>query len=843
VTLASARVLARLARRDIARHRVRSLLVVALVLLPVAAMVAGIALYRTTQPTHERQVVAQMGQADLIAMGTTRAELERLLPAGSRIEGMTITSGRIVLPGARPSVTLRAMDIDGLGAGMLTLVDGASPTGPGQAAISEGVATLAGVRIGGQLTLDGIGAVTVVGLVENPMVLTDRVVVLDPSAVSLGDESQATWLIGLPPGADADAIAEATTSPDANATVTLQSRTSSQLAGAADDSVSPSILILGSLALVEAALIASAAFAVSIRRRQRELGLLAASGATPRQLAATVVLEAGILGLVACVAGVGVGLAGDLVLSPWLDQLTQHRNPPLVVDVIGLLAPMAIGLLAALIAAVRPAWTVARIPVLLALSGRRPASAPARRTLVVGLAAIAVATVMTVAGATMSAAGDNTVRVALLVAGAVLTTLGFGACGPWLLERLDGIATRLPLPARLAYRDTSRGRSRSSPIVTAILASLAAVIAIGAFQASRDAETRQGWLPSVYPDELVVSGAGAESAADVLRHEAGVLRAMAVPGLGMADPTVFVAYELPDAADARGHRINLVDGCTNCSPGGFQPYIVSTVAAATPDLLALAHATSAASDLAAGRAVIVGPRVASASSMEIVVFGDPTASYPTQRVSVPVRAIQAPVLGALPEAFLPDATIRELGLVAGGPGADGGGPFDGNVVVQYDHPVTDVDIAHAKDIAARYPDTFATVDEPPGRQGAEFRLVITALVLLFAVSVTGMAIALGEAESRPEQRSLLAIGADPKLRRRIAAARAAVLALLAGLLAVPAGLLPMWGIFASRGSPFDIPTIEIVGAVVALPILAVASSWLLSRPIPDWSAFRDVGAS
>ena len=76
-----------------------------------------------------------------------------------------------------------------------------------------------------------------------------------------------------------------------------------------------------------------------------------------------------------------------------------------------------------------------------------------------------------------------------------------------------------------------------------------------------------------------------------------------------------------------------------------------------------------------------------------------------------------------------------------------------------------------------------------------------ALVLLFAVSVTGIAIALGEAVPRPEQRSLLALGADPRLRRRIAAARAAVIALLAGVLAVPAGLLPIWGIFVSRGSP------------------------------------------
>jgi hypothetical protein len=67
-----------------------------------------------------------------------------------------------------------------------------------------------------------------------------------------------------------------------------------------------------------------------------------------------------------------------------------------------------------------------------------------------------------------------------------------------------------------------------------------------------------------------------------------------------------------------------------------------------------------------------------------------------------------------------------------------------------------------------------------------------------------------------------------------------VLALLAGVLSVPAGLLPIWGIFVSRHSAIAVPTIEIAGAVLVLPVLAVLSSWLLSRPIPDWNAFRNV---
>jgi len=108
--------------------------------------------------------------------------------------------------------------------------------------------------------------------------------------------------------------------------------------------------------------------------------------------------------------------------------------------------------------------------------------------------------------------------------------------------------------------------------------------------------------------------------------------------------------------------------------------------------------------------------------------------------------------------------------------------------------------------------------------------------------VAAVAVALGEAEARADQRTLLAVGADPRIRRRIAAARAGVLALLAGVLAVPAGLLPAWGLLSSRETPLVIPIPELAVALVLLPAAAVAGALLLSRPIPAWSAFRDVAA-
>lgn len=814
-----------------------------LVLLPVAAMVAGITIFRTTQPTLEDEDVARMGRADLIAYGIGRDELATYLPAGSIIEPLSASEGVLILPGARPSVQLNAMDLDGLAAGMRNLVDGRLPVGVEETAITNAIAKLADVSIGGQLTLEDGPTVTVVGIVENPMYLGDMTVLLDPDAITVGPAEFASWLIGVPAGTDPQAIVDASFDPETGVqAVLIHSRESGRLQAFGRDGTSGYVLVLGALALVEAALIASAAFAVSIRRRQRELGLLAAIGATPKQLAGTVVAEAIILGTVACAGGVVVGLLGALGMSPWLDELTQRRNPSLVIDLGGLVAPATIGFLAATIAAVTPARTVARVPVLLALSGRRPPQSSARGTLRIGLFNVGLAATMTVVGATMPDAGADPVSILLLAGGAILSVLGFGACSPWILERLGRLANRLPLAGRIAFRDTARSRSRSSPIVTAILAGCAVAIAIGAWVTSRDAENLAGWRPNVYPDQIALNGPASAVVGQELLDDPGVVGGMSVPLLVPEDPDIIPTYQFPDARDENGKLIDLTDQCMNCNPEYVQPYYAWMVAGATPELLEMSRAESATYHLRQGRAVLIAYRPLTATYLEILFDRETSSTFErVRRVTLPVHVMEAKPYGTLPQLFLPDETIADLGLVVADEAQHEqlGGPSE--FVVLYDHDVNDADRIRAREAAAKSPDTFVYDNTPPERAGEGFRIAIIALVLLFAVSVTGIAIALGEAESRPEQRSLLALGADPRLRRHIAAARAAVVALLAGVLAVPAGLLPIWGMFVSRGSPVAVPTLEIAGALVALPLLAILSSWLLSRPIPDWAAFRSMG--
>jgi putative ABC transport system permease protein len=417
---------------------------------------------------------------------------------------------------------------------------------------------------------------------------------------------------------------------------------------------------------------------------------------------------------------------------------------------------------------------------------------------------------------------DSTVPILLMAGGAMLGTLGFGLVSPWLLERLEGLSARLPLAGRIALRDTARARSRSAPIVTAILASLAATIAIGAYGASRDAEIAANWQPWAAPDQIMIEGPDAAQAGPGAARALGAVASSVVVGVASGE----IGYVWIDAPAA--HRAKPTTPPPGAGPGYGVGYSAFNVSIADEQLLSALHAEAAAPDLASGAVVLLTQEAWVGLDRVSVVMNDGTTDAPG--VEVPARAVVTGVGGGnLPEALMSEATARRFGLA-------GGLPY--RFVLRLDHPVTPADLQAAAAASAQFPDTRADADMGPGHPDDLFRLLLVVASLLFALTVTGIAVALGEAESRPDQRTLLTLGAEPRLRRRITAARAGVLAILAGLLAVPAGLLPVWGLLASRGHDMVIPVFEIAAAVGLLPLLAIGATWILGRPIPDWSAFR-----
>ena len=111
MNLSAVRATSRIARRNIARHRGRSVLIALLVLLPVAGMVAAIAILRTTTPTRDQFDTSRLGRADLLAYGDSEEELRKHLPVGSVMEPVLQANARLVLEGARPGVNLRGIPL------------------------------------------------------------------------------------------------------------------------------------------------------------------------------------------------------------------------------------------------------------------------------------------------------------------------------------------------------------------------------------------------------------------------------------------------------------------------------------------------------------------------------------------------------------------------------------------------------------------------------------------------------------------------------------------------------------------------------------------------------------
>lgn len=191
--------LLRLARRNVRRSKWRSLLVVVLVMLPVAGMVGVTTVMKTVTPTAERIVTARMGDADFEIFageaGTGELLRERL-PAGSTVDPLLRATDRLALPGLNLEVGLTSYDPDGLAHAMLTLRDGRMPAGKGEVAVSAEVLRLSGAAIGSRIELAELGSQTIVGLIENPMSLKDRLLFAGPWLADLAEVSKSgEWLV------------------------------------------------------------------------------------------------------------------------------------------------------------------------------------------------------------------------------------------------------------------------------------------------------------------------------------------------------------------------------------------------------------------------------------------------------------------------------------------------------------------------------------------------------------------------------------------------------------------------------------------------------------------------
>ena len=821
----------RMARRDLRRHSHRSALIVALVALPVAGLTAGIVLLRAATVTGEQRASAMLGAATLRAdAASPQATLDpATLPPGSRTVSFATTEGLLRIgPGdARPvSLTDQPLD-DPLTAGMLRLRAGRAPSGPGEVAVSTEVLRDLGRRVGDTVVLvRPARSLRITGTVLSPADVHARLAVTGRG--TLGPTARRVWVIGLPPGvADPGALAGVD-----GLSVTTRERASNAPPSRRGAGVLNLIPVIAGLALMIAALVAAAAFAAGIRREVRDLGLLAAAGANPGQLRAAVLARGATLGLAGGLAGLALGTLAAAAIYPSLDRIVGHLPRPLALPPLPLLGAAAAAVLAGTAAALFPARFAARVPPVAALAARVPAGPPPRRVSRLGVLAVVLGCAVASVGALPRIINVSAgLGVGLALAGLAILLGGFVACSAALVAAVEPLAPHLPLGGRMATRQAARNRSRTGPAVAAITMAMAIPVLVSSVLLTARADDRAHWLPAMGDDQLQITTVGRGSSeppsAAVGRVLAAVPGAVAAP-LQQALATSGASNPSSPAAPAgKG-------GSDSPIPVDVYPRALVTQAeepgglfVGGSDLLAALGAQRAAKDLAAGKIVGVGQGTVDGGRVALhrADFRDGRAGAvrdPQAKVVPAVQVDGRPLLATIRYAISAGAAHRQ-GMVTESQGT----------LVRAPHAITPAELHAARAALAPYSELtiLAGPGTPPQSVSTSLLALLFGVSAAVALTVVAAIVGLAQAEASPERRVLVAVGASPSVLRRTAAASAGLLALLGGLLAVPAGLLPLAAIYAASpaATPLVVPWAGLVVATVLVPLLAAAGGATLTK--------------
>lgn len=580
----------RIAVRQARRAWTSSLLIVALVALPIMAM-TGVSIYVASRwASPQEKIATELGsmQAWVQPAGAAGSGLWQI-PWNPRWTGYVTAEGtssgggipaadaprdpRAALPAGTDAVhisrgqarlTTRA-GVTGVEAwagavgdarlsGRFDLVDGRAPRAATDVLVTAAVLERTGAVVGGRIEVDG-QQYEVSGTVRVAGVGRDVAAVAFTDAARF-DESQ--WL--LP---DLSLTWEQVRALNAAGFVAYSRQLvldPPPFSTPDGESVSPTTETLANyqqLALVLGAgavaagymvvMLAGAAFAVSARRQQRALAVAASVGADSVDVSRIVRLQGVVLGSVGGIvgAGAGIGLAAAVIAATddGSRVLFWGFHVPWAVVIAILLFAVSVGTAAALI----PARGVAKNDVLRALRGaRRPQSVAVSRPLW-GSLVLLIGVVVTFGGALLGTwaatlehlSGDSPLRwlpVVGIAVGPIVAQVGIVLSGRWLLARCARVLTRVSVSARIAARDAVANGARTVPAFAAIGATVFGGVFAVAMGGMISAQTIRMYdyaapigvaVAQVYPMDTTVEPTHADAAA-VAAAAASMLRDVGV---------------------------------------------------------------------------------------------------------------------------------------------------------------------------------------------------------------------------------------------------------------------------------------------------------------------------
>lgn len=551
------RIALRLAARNARRSLGRSILIVAMMAIPVAGMSATAVVVASSNPTDQELVDLHLGDAEgimrvvgppgsVIAQnphapingwhdGDSGDEAADVVDPASLVDGdvIAVTDAylSVVANDRVRQVQFTAGDVfvDELAA-RYELIDGVAPRSDGEIALSPALATTLGVEIGSDVTVqpgDRRHLVTGIGRTTHDARDVFRAFTT-PSSIGIDDASAA-----LPHNSLYFVMDQAFSWGDIRE-LNEQGIIATSRDVILGDGPFPGALqadfwssafgfegqwlaiaaMAGAFLLLQVVLLAGAAFMVGARQQQRSLAILSSVGGDRRLIRSVVSAGGVVLGGVGALVGIALGIGGAALFMSLTADGRATQYPGFHLDLLSLAVVVFAAVGSGWLAAAIPARVATRIDVVSALRG-------ARRPAVVKRGARRIAATVVVLGvATMLAGGvllaylrtldeypviADVAAVGSIVVGAVLLQLGVVLALPMILRALARLTAGMRTAIRLATRDSSRNSARTVPVAAAVMTTVfVASFLMGIFGATQ-AESEAGYTPQAPMGASIVS--------------------------------------------------------------------------------------------------------------------------------------------------------------------------------------------------------------------------------------------------------------------------------------------------------------------------------------------------
>jgi putative ABC transport system permease protein len=865
--LHSWRVPLRLARRDARRHRSRSILVLVMIALPVLAVTAADVLMQTSSVSGAESVDRRIGAAQALVTvndgvddvkqppdpddccavldGDGESPAPTAEQVSSLLDGAELLEARrghveIGTSKGQSSVDVTEVDLgDPVTSGLFDLTSGRLPRSEGEVVVNQAVLDK-GYRVGETLQLaadDAPADPTIVGVAESTTVRTSPFAAGPLGAFGVDVGASRSWLV------DGGAVSWATVRQlnGIGATVTSRaviedpppsSEIPSEVQQTSSDSATVAVLgLIAVMALIEVVLLAGPAFAVSARKQQRSLALMAATGGTPRQSRRVIMAGALVLGSAAAVIGVALGVGIARLLQPLLQSRSDNWFGPFEIPWLHLAGVAGFGMLSAFLAAMVPAHLASRQDVVAVLAGRRGDRAPSLKSPLLGLVLLGVGIGGSVFGAAQGAGGEFAIAVS-----AIPAVLGMILLVPMVLALAARLSGRLPLVLRYAVRDANRHRTRTVPAVSAVAATVAGVVALGIGLTSDSAEREATYEPSVADGVGIVTAYDPDVSWQALR---GVLD-QELPGAtvtehrGLAEDGSFSEVfgsggeaVLDTSGSSLGANIMVSD---DSLPVG----LLGVAERDVPRAEQMLRQGGMVAFVSPGRSVD-GDTATVVQHLYDPETGEDTGSH---RAKVPAAFVELTDAWAGPAAVMSTAAAEQLGAEPTTVAL----AVTGNVSEKQEEAANEA-LAAVSESASIYVERGYVADD----ETVIAQLVLLGLgsVLMLGGTLTATFLALSDA--RPDLATLSAVGASPRTRRGVAAAYAVVVGLVGAVLGAAVGFIPGIAVtrpltsssygggipgeetFTSTGPFLDIPWLMVLGLVVVLPAVTAVVVGLFAR--------------